>query len=100
MAILERRIQLKIKSENTYGEWEKTWEGVERRLGDFPPKRHYSLIAGSEDVGTMVWEREWESFAVLEAAYDTMFADSEAQRLGQSAHEIYDGERVEYYFVQ
>ncbi len=48
----------------------------------------------------MVWEREWESFAVMEAAYDTMYTDSEAQGLGQRAPEIYDGERIEYYFVQ
>ena len=100
MAILERRVQLKIKSENTYREWEKTWEGVEGRLGGFPPKRHYSLIAGSEDAGTVVWEREWESFAVMEAAYDTMYTDSEAQGLGPRAPEIYDGERIEYYFAE
>ena len=100
MPILERRVQLRIKSENTYRDWEKTWEGVEGRLGGFPPKRHYFLIAGSDDSGTMVWEREWESFAVMEAAYDRLFADSEAEHLGQRAQEIYDGERIEYYSVQ
>ena len=100
MAILERRVQFKIKNENTYREWEKTWEGVEGRLGGFPPKRHYFVIAGSENSDTVVWEREWESFAVMEAAYDRMFADSETQNLGQNAREIYEGERVEYYFAE
>jgi hypothetical protein len=71
-----------------------------RAVWGVPPKRHYVLIAGSEDFGTMVWQREWESFAVMEAAYDRMFADSEAQQLGQRAQEIYDGERIEYYSVQ
>jgi hypothetical protein len=72
MAIMERHVQFKIKSEKTYWEWEKSWEGVESRLGGFPPKRHYSLIAGSENQGTMVWEREWESMAVMDAAYTKM----------------------------
>jgi hypothetical protein len=99
MAILERRVQFKVKSESKYQEWEKVWEDVEARLGGFPPKRHYYLMAGSEVAGTTVWEREWESLAVMEAAYDGMFTDSEAQGLGHRAQEIYDGERIEYYFV-
>lgn len=100
MAILERRVQHKIKNQNAYREWEKTWEGIESRLGGFPPKRHYFLIAGPEDVGTMVWEREWESFAVMDAAYERLFADSEGQSLGERASEIYDGERMELYAVE
>jgi hypothetical protein len=100
MAILERHIQLKVKSEQRYREWEKTWEDIETRLGGFPPKRHYFLISGSDPMGTMVWEREWTSFAAMEAAYDTMFADEEARHLGDSFGELYEGERVEYYSVE
>jgi len=99
MAILERRVQLKVKNEDTYREWERVWEGIERRLGGFPPKRHYFLLAGSEYSGTMVWEREWESFAVMEAAYNTMFTDPEARDLGSRGSEIVEGERLEYYFI-
>jgi hypothetical protein len=51
-------------------------------------------------MGTMVWEREWESFAVMEAAYDTLFTDAESQRLGETFGELYEGERVEYYAVE
>jgi len=100
MAILERRVQFKVKDADTYRKWEKTWEDIERRLGGFPSKRHYFLIAGAENMGTIVWEREWESMAVMEAAYGTMFTDSEAQSLGSGASEIYEGERIEYYFVE
>ena len=100
MAILERRVQLKVKSEQRYREWEKTWAGVENRMGGFPPKRHYFLLSGSDLFGTVVWEREWESFAVMEAAYGRMFTDEEAQRLGETAGDHYEGERVEYYAVE
>ena len=100
MAILERRVQFKIKSEHAYKEREKVWEDIESRLGGFPAKHHYWLIAGSERSGTMVWEREWESFSAMEAAYNRMMTDSDAQQLGEKGNEIYDGERLEYYFVQ
>jgi len=99
MAILERHVQFKIKNEKTYWEWEKSWEGVESRLGGFPPKRHYSLIAGGDNMGTMVWEREWESMAVMDAAYTKMFGDPEVERLGESGSEILEGERLEIYYV-
>jgi hypothetical protein len=100
MSILERRVQFKVKGGQAYREWEKTWEAIETRMGGFPPKRHYFLLSGSDPMGTMVWEREWESFAVMEAAYDTLFTDAESQRLGETFGELYEGERVEYYVVE
>lgn len=99
MAILERHVQFKVKSESAYRDWEKAWESVESRIGGFPPKRHYSLIAGGDNMGTMVWEREWESMAVMDAAYTKMFDDSEVERLADSGSEILEGERMELYFV-
>ena len=37
MAILERRVQLKVRNEKEYQEWEAKWEQLENRLGGFPP---------------------------------------------------------------
>src|SRR6185436_12113376 len=99
MAIQERRVQKGIKDEKAYQEWEQKWEAIEGRLGGFPTKKHYYLLSGSDDSGTMVWEREWESFAAMEAAYDRLFAAIENQNLGASASSIYAGERTEYYIV-
>ena len=42
----------------------------------------------------MVWEREWESFPDMEAAYDKNNNDSESGQLGQRWLEYYDGERI------
>ena len=99
MAIQERRVQKGVKEEKAYLEWEQKWETIEKRLGGFPTKRHYSLISGSDDSGTVVWEREWDNFAAMEAGYGKLWADPEAQRLGASAAGIYSGERIEYYAV-
>ena len=99
MAIQERRVQKGVKEQSAYLEWEQKWEAVEKRLGGFPTKRHYWLISGSDDSGTMVWEREWDNFAGMEAGYDKLWADPEAQSLGASAANIYSGERIEYYTV-
>jgi hypothetical protein len=98
MAMLERRIQKGAK-EDEYREWEKKWEVVEKRLGGFPTKRHYFLISGSDDFGTIVWEREWDSLAASEAAYNKLFEDPEASSLGAAAGSIYRGERIEYYYT-
>jgi len=99
MNVQERHIQKGIKAENAYREWEQKWETLEKRIGGFPTKRHYSLISGSDDNGTIVWEREWASLAAMEAAYDKMFADPEATSLLSSAPGIENGERVELYVV-
>jgi hypothetical protein len=99
VAILERRVQKGVKEEKAYQEWEQKWQAIEERLGGFPAKRHYYLLSGSDDSGTMVWEREWDSFAAMEAAYDRLFAVPEAQSLGASVASIYAGERTEYYIV-
>ena len=51
MAIQERHVQKGVKEENAYREWEQKWEALEKRIGGFPAKRHYSLMSGSEDIG-------------------------------------------------
>ncbi len=100
MQYQERHIQKGIKEEHAYREWEQKWEAVEKRLGGFPTKRHYVLISGREDSGTMVWEREWASLAAMEAAYDRLFADPEAMSLLAAGASIESGERIELYEVR
>jgi hypothetical protein len=100
MAIVERHVQFGIKNQATYKKWEQGWAEVESRLGGFPPKRHLSLLSGVDNVGTMVWEREWESMAVMEAAGERLFSDPQVQKLLAKYDTILDGERIEYYFVE
>lgn len=98
--ILERHVQIINSSmAGSYKDWEKNWTALEARLGNFPLKRYYSVNSGPEAMGTMVWEREWESFAVAEREYTRMFNDPEMQKI-QSLPTPVVSERTEYYFVE
>jgi hypothetical protein len=99
MAILERWIQ-KIENgeRDAYMDKEKKYQALEGRLGGFPSKRHYAAIACAEDFGTIIWEREWESFTAMEAAYAKFRGDSEFRELAD-APSVIVSERIEYYWV-
>jgi hypothetical protein len=99
MAVLERHIQTVRCGPAAYWEREKQFLAAEARVGGFPSKRYYNLLAGSDDSGTTVWEREWESFAVMEAAYNALFLEPGIQELGDGAPESGITERTEFYWV-
>jgi hypothetical protein len=98
MAILERRVQQVKKGEwDAYMEWEKKWEAIEERLGGFPTKKHYRAISGPYGLDTAVWEREWESFSVMEAAYTKMGGDPDVQALSDADSPLASADRIEFY---
>ena len=79
MRVLERHTQTLEKGGwETYVAWEKKWEAREKRQGGFPTKRHFRPLSRS---GTVVWEREWDSFAAMEAAYEKSGGDPESKAL-------------------
>jgi hypothetical protein len=89
MQVMERRIQKVLPGKfSEIQEWEKQWDVIEARMGGFPAKRRYWSYSGSLDLGIFVWEREWESMAALEAAYDKSQADPEARSLSAKADSI------------
>ena len=51
---------------------------LETRFG-FPPKRRMRCMIGGHDTDTVILEREWESLAAMEAAYNKAWADPEHQ---------------------
>lgn len=97
MTILERHVQ-DVKNEKVYWEWEKKWAAIESSLGGFPTKRYHQLISGRDKFGTIIWEREWDSLAVLDAAYDKMMKDPEGQSLAGQP-DIVSSEHFEVYNV-
>ena len=48
-------------------------------------------------MSTAVWEREWENFTVMEAAYRKMMQDPETAALAADSPIL--SERIEYYGV-
>jgi hypothetical protein len=100
MAILERHVQTVRIGPAAYWEREKRFIAIEARLGGFPTKRYYSLLFGGESGNVTVWEREWESLAVMEATYGKMMEDAGMQDLMDKNHESGVTERTEIYWVE
>jgi hypothetical protein len=96
MAILERRIQELGGDAHTYAEYEKAWAKIEEAVGGFPAKRHYRVISGPSPQGTIVWEREWESFTAMEVTYSAMW--DRLEELGGAPHgsDIIAVEHIEF----
>ena len=97
MPILERRVQTIERGQwETYMAKEKMWAEIEERLGGFPTKRHYRPLS---DLGTtVVWEREWESMATMEAAYGKAGADPGPRSIADVPSAIV-AEKIELYVV-
>ncbi len=97
MVIIERMIQ-KIRP----GKWaeleaiDKKFDVVESRLG-YPAKKRYQCIIGGHDTNTLIVERQWESFAAMEATYEKAFADPEHQALGEEMTSIVKRTQLEVY---
>jgi hypothetical protein len=72
------------------------YRAIESRLG-FAPKRWYRCYIGGHNTDTLVIERQWESLAAMEAAYDKAFADLEWQALGAEAVSIIKSNQYELY---
>jgi len=68
MSIMERCTQeINAEGWKVVGELERAFEAAEEKMGGVPKKRRYLLMYGGQAQGTMVWEREWESMAAIEA---------------------------------
>ena len=97
MVIIERQIQ-KVRS----GKWteledlDKQFTVIESGLG-FPPKRRCRSLVGGYTTDTLIIERQWESFAVLEAAYEKTIANTEHQALSQALDPIIESQQIEFY---
>ena len=98
MRVLERHTQkLEKDGWETYVAKEKMHEAQEKRQGGFPTKRHFRPV--SNWTGTVVvWEREWDSFAAMEDAYEKSGGDAETKALQDVPSAIID-DSVELFVV-
>ncbi len=97
MIFIERQIQ-KVHP----GKWEvleeidKKFSAVESRLG-FPTKKRYQCIVGGHDTNTLIVERQWDSLAAMEAAYEKALSDPEHQALSAEVVAMIEGPQIELY---
>ena len=110
MAIMERWSQ-KMTSYKAWSiqlENEGKWDSIEKEQGGFPAKRRYKPLAALEDDTMFIWEREWNSLAEAEAAYNRLFSSPQAQSLMEETQvrmkeagleQLVEGTRREYFLV-
>ena len=97
MVIIERQIQM-VRS----GKWaeleelDKKFTAVESQMG-FPAKRRCRSLIGSLPTDALIIERQWESFAALEATYEKALANPEHQALSAEAEPIPGSQQIEFY---
>ena len=97
MVIVERLIQ-QVRPDK-WAELEvldKKYGVVESRCG-FPAKRRYRCFVGGDNTNTLIIERQWESLAAMEAAYEKVFADAEWQALNAASEPVIESDRHELY---
>ena len=75
-------------------ELDKKYDAVEGKHG-YPPKRRYRLFVGGSNTNTLVIQREWESLAAMEAAYEKAFIDPEWQAVSAESSDIIADNQVE-----
>jgi hypothetical protein len=97
MRILERMVQ--EIAEGKMAELEaldKRYDAVESQLG-FPPKKRYWSMSGAHSLNTLVIERQWQSMAAMETAYEQAFARPDMQALFAEGADIILTARIELY---
>ena len=97
MVVIERMIQEVFPGKwDALAEIDKKFDVVEKRHG-FPAANRMQSIIGACDMNTNVIVREWASMAAMEAAYESVFTDSEHQALLTETASIIKNSRIELY---
>jgi hypothetical protein len=98
MAILERCTQNVIAKEEDMIALEKKFDALEAKMGHVPPKRRYYAMYGALPAGTMVWEREWENMAAIEAYNDKAMNSPEWASAFQEAAKVFADTHFELFW--
>ena len=99
MVIVERLVQ--VIAADKWAELEeldKKYAAVEGRLG-YPAKRRLMAQTSPHVSGTVIIERQWNSMAEMEAAYDQAMADAEWQALLSAGAGVVVSNQMELYTV-
>ena len=97
--IIQRAIQ-KVR----LGRWawlqaiDKKFTAIENRVG-FPAKKRYQCIIGGHTQGTLIVERQWDSFAAWEAAEEEIRKIPEYRALAAEVMEVIESQQIEAYVL-
>ena len=96
--ILERCTQTVVGRYEDMLATEKKFDELEAKMDNVPLKRRYWAGYGSLPLETMVWERDWESMAALEAYNVKTMADPEWMVMFENNAKIFTNVHRELYF--
>jgi quinol monooxygenase YgiN len=97
MIVIERMIQeIYPGKQAELEDIDRRYDAIESTIG-FPPKKRFWSISTPYDSNTIVLEREWESMAAMEAAYEKSFANTDIQALHKEGEDIIKSSRIELY---
>jgi hypothetical protein len=96
--VMERCMQKVIGSFEDVVALEKEFDEIEAKMGNVPTKRRYWAGYGGLDFLTMVWERDWESMAALEAYNEKTMEDPAWKPMFEKAGKVFGDSHREIYF--
>lgn len=97
MSLIERMVQeIHSGKFEALEELDKRYQPVEKRLG-FPPSKRFWVVSGVYTLSTIVIEREWESMAAFEEAFNRALDDAEWQALNDAGAGIVKNARIEFF---
>ncbi|MCA9875566.1 MAG: hypothetical protein KC441_17970 [Anaerolineales bacterium] len=99
MKVIERMIQEIFPGQNeALEDLDKRYAALESKIG-FPAKRRMWAMSAPYTFDTLIIEREWDSMAAMEAAFEKSFANQDLQALGVEGRSIIKSVRVELYMA-
>ena len=99
MVILERIIhQIYPDKWPEINALEAEFDQIEKPLG-FTGKKRFRIVLGGDGSNSLVIERQWPSFAAMEAVYDRAMAHPGWQAMGTKMSTIIKGTRSEILLV-
>jgi hypothetical protein len=96
--IIERQVQKVLPGKwPAYESVDKKMDALIGRLG-FPAKRLYRCIMGGHDfINTLIMERQWESLAAMDAAYEKLSVNAEYKALEPELFNLIESAQMELY---
>ncbi len=99
MKVIERMVQEIFPGQGeALDDIDKRYDAIENTLG-FPPKKRMWSISGPHPTNTLVLEREWESMAAMETAFEKAFEHEGIKALWKEGEAIIKSSCIELYWT-
>ena len=95
--VMERCVQTVVGTYEEVKAIENEFDSLEAKMGNVPNKRRYWASYGSLPFGTMIWEREWDNLAAIQAYNEKIMQSPDWTPTFDKAGKIFSNVRFELY---